>query len=74
MNNTIKLVKENIKKNANNINWLLCNLLGATEIAEIAYNKNELKAFMEATAVISLYRDALKKHEKYSRESGVKYE
>ncbi len=74
MNNTTKLIKENIKKNADNINWLLCNLLGATEIAEIAYNKNNFKSFMEATAAIALYRDALKKHEKYSRETGIKYE
>ena len=73
MNNNIKLVKENIEKNAANINWLLCNLLGAIEIAEVAYNQNEHKAFIEALTAITLYKDALKKHENYSRETGVKY-
>ena len=74
MNKTIKTVKENIKKHSNDLNWLLCNLLGATEIAEIAYLKNELKTFMEGMSIIALYRNAIKKHEIYSRETGVKYE
>ena len=74
MNKTIKTVKENIKNHSNDLNWLLCNLLGATEIAEIAYSKNELKTFMEGLAIIALYRDAIKKHEIYLRETGIKYE
>lgn len=60
-----------MKKDLNN---LICNLIGATEVLEIAYFKNDGKSFMQALKKIETLRNELKKHEHYTREDGTWYE
>lgn len=57
-----------------NLNNIICNLIGATEILEIAYMKNDTKSFIQALKKIEEYRNILKQHEKFDREKGTWYE
>ena len=56
------------------LNYLICNLIGATEILEIAYLKGDMKSTMQALKKIEALRNELKKHEHYSREKGCWYD
>lgn len=56
------------------LNSLICNLIGATEILEIAYLKNDTKSFIKALKKVEELRSELKKHEHYTRENGTYYE
>ena len=56
------------------LNYLICNLIGATEILEIAYLKGDMKSTMQALKRIEELRNELKKHEHYTREDGTYYE
>ena len=56
------------------LNKLICNLIGATEVLEIAYLKGDLKSRMLALKRIEEVRNEIKKHERYTRENGVFYE
>lgn len=56
------------------LNWLICNLIGATEVLEIAYLKGDLKNTMLALKRVTELRDELKKHEHYSHEKGTWYD
>ena len=56
------------------LNYLICNLIGATEILETAYLKNDKKSFMQALKRIETLRNELKKHERYTREDETYYE
>ena len=56
------------------LNKLICNLIGATEVLEIAYLKGDLKSIMLALKRIEEVRNEIKKHERYTRENGVFYE
>ena len=60
-----------MKKDLNN---LICNLIGATEILEVAYLKGDMKSTMQALKKIETLRNELKKHEHYTREDGTWYE
>lgn len=53
---------------------LICNLIGATEVLEVAYIKGDLKSTMLALKRIEEIKNELKKHERYTRENGVLYE
>ena len=63
-----------ISINMKDLNYLICNLIGAKEILEIEYLKNEKKSFMQALKRIEELRNELKKHEHYTREDGTWYE
>ena len=70
-------VEKNLKGisiNMKDLNYLISNLIGATEILEIAYLKNDKKSFMQALKRIEELRNELKKHERYTREDGTYYE
>ena len=56
------------------LNSLICNLIGATEVLETAYLKDDGKSLMQALKKIEELRNELKKHERYNRENGVYYE
>ena len=56
------------------LNKLICNLIGATEILEVAYLKGDMKSTMQALKRIETLRNELKKHEHYTREEGTWYE
>lgn len=56
------------------LNELICNLIGATEVLEIAYLNSDLKSTMLALKRIEEIRNEIKKHEHYTRENGVLYE
>ena len=56
------------------LNKLICNLIGATEVLEIAYIKGDLKSTMLALKRIEEIRNEIKKHEHYTHENGVFYE
>lgn len=56
------------------LNKLICNLIGATEVLEIAYLNGDLKSAMLALKRIEEVRNEIKKHEHYTRENGVLYE
>lgn len=48
-----------------NYDWkLVCNLIGATEVLEIAYLKNDTESFMQALKKIETLRNKLKEYEK----------
>lgn len=53
---------------------LICNLIGATEILETAYLKNDIKSFFKALKKIEELRNKIKEHEHYTREEGTYYE
>ena len=53
---------------------LICNLIGATEVLETAYLNDDGKSLMQALKKIEELRNELKKHERYTRENGVYYE
>lgn len=63
-----------ISINMKDLNYLISNLIGATEILEVAYLKNDTKSFMQALKKIEELRNELKKHEHYTREDGTWYE
>ena len=65
---------KNISINMKDLNYLISNLIGATEILEIAYLKNDKKSFMHALKRTEELRNELKKHERYTREDGTYYE
>lgn len=65
---------KNISINMKDLNYLISNLIGATEILEIAYLKNDKKSFMQALKRTEELRNELKKHERYTREDGTYYE
>lgn len=56
------------------LNKLICNLIGATEVLEIAYLNGDLKSTMLALKRVEELRNEIKKHERYDRENGVLYE
>ena len=56
------------------LNKLICNLIGATEVLEIAYINGDLKSTMLALKRIEEVRNEIKKYEHYTRENGVLYE
>lgn len=56
------------------LNYLICNLIGATEILETAYIKGDGKSLIKALKKIETLRNELKKHEHYTREDGTYYE
>ena len=56
------------------LNYLICNLIGATEILEVAYLKGDMKSTMQALKRIETLRNELKKHERYTREDETYYE
>ena len=56
--------------NMKSLNYLICNLIGATEILEIAYMKNDKKSFMQALKKVEELRNELRKHEHIDRDSG----
>lgn len=56
------------------LNKLICNLIGATEILEVAYLKGDMKSTMQALKRVEELRNELKKHEHYTREEGTWYE
>ena len=56
------------------LNKLICNLIGATEVLEIAYLNGDLKSTMLALKRIEELRNEIKKHEHYTCENGVSYE
>lgn len=56
------------------LNYLICNLIGATEILEVAYLKGDMKSTMQALKRIETLRNELKKHERYTREDETWYE
>ena len=56
------------------LNSLICNLIGATEVLETAYMKNDIKSFMLALKKVEKLRNELKKHEHYTREDGTYYD
>ena len=56
------------------LNKLICNLIGATEVLEIAYLTGDLKSTMLALKRIEELRNEIKKYEHYTSESGVLYE
>ena len=56
------------------LNKLICNLIGATEVLEIAYLNGDLKSTMSALKRIEELRNEIKKYEHHTRENGVLYE
>ena len=56
------------------LNSLICNLIGATEVLETAYIKGDGKSLMQALKKIETLRNEIKKHEHYTREEGTWYE
>ena len=56
------------------LNKLICNLIGATEVLEIAYINGDLKSTMLALKRIEELRNEIKKYEHYTHENGVLYE
>ena len=56
------------------LNKLICNLIGATEVLEIAYLTGDLKSTMLALKRIEELKNDIKKYEHYTRENGVVYE
>ena len=56
------------------LNKLICNLIGATEVLETAYLKNDNKSFFKALKKIEILRNKIKEHEHYTREEGTHYE
>ena len=56
------------------LNKLICNLIGATEVLEVAYLNGDLKSTMLALKRVEELRNEIKKHERYTRENGVLYE
>lgn len=56
------------------LNKLICNLIGATEILEVAYLNGDLKSTMLALKRVEELRNEIKKHERYTCENGVLYE
>ena len=56
------------------LNKLICNLIGATEVLEIAYLTGDLKSTMLALKRIKEVRNEIKKYEHYTCENGVLYE
>ena len=56
------------------LNKLICNLIGATEVLEIAYINGDLKSTMLALKRIEELRNEIKKYEHYTSENGVLYE
>lgn len=56
------------------LNKLICNLIGATEVLEVAYFNGDLKSTMLALKRIEEIRNEIKKHERYTRENEVLYE
>lgn len=56
------------------LNSLICNLIGATEVLEVAYFKGDMKSTMHALKKIETLRNELKEHEHYTREDGTYYE
>ena len=53
-----------------NLNYLICNLIGAIEVLEIAYLKGDTKSTMKALVKVTDLKDALKKREHFDRDSG----
>ena len=56
------------------LNKLICNLIGATEVLEIAYLNGDSKSTMLALKRIEELINEIKKHEHYTCENGVLYE
>ena len=56
------------------LNKLICNLIGATEVLEVAYLTGDLKSTMLALKRIEELRNEIKKYEHYTSENGVVYE
>ena len=56
------------------LNKLICNLIGATEVLEIAYLTGDLKSTMLALKRIEELKNEIKKYEHYTSENGVVYE
>ena len=56
------------------LNKLICNLIGATEVLEVAYLTGDLKSTMLALKRIEELRNEIKKYEHYTCENGVLYE
>ena len=56
------------------LNKLICDLIGATEVLEVAYLNGDLKSTMLALKRVEEIRNEIKKHEHYTRENDVFYE
>lgn len=53
---------------------LLCNLIGAIEILEVAKEKADKKSFDKAFKKIIELKNEIKTHESYNRETGINYD
>lgn len=53
-----------------NLSYLICNLIGAIEILEIAYLDGDIKNSMLAIKKIIDLKNKLKEHEHFDRDSG----
>ena len=58
---------------SNELDKLICNLIGTIEILDVALNTNDINCIKLAQKIMMKQINELKKHEYYTRENGVYY-